>query len=198
MGVCPCSARPPSAGTPWISMTAGTSPRSARWPSRQSSRGLALHRSPPRHAVSVGYHVGNRTPHRPGGACTSRAPSPCLALARARFGLLSKTILPPGTIPIISCAEVLASPHDELTCMWGIYPAWHLHRMAMGETIGDTSRISINLSRMPPVPENTMPGFTLLGLMGDPSLARTISHCTERAHRPAQRHGGAPAVDGFA
>jgi len=66
---------------------------------------------------------------------------------------------------------VLAAPHDGLTSMWGVYPRWHLHRMAMGETIGDTVRASMNVEPYETLVENDITrGWPLIGLMGDPAL----------------------------
>lgn len=69
---------------------------------------------------------------------------------------------------IMRCA--LASRPSILTCNWGSRPNWHLHRMAFGETIGETARLSQNNKYL--YRSQGLYGFRYVhtGLLGDPTL----------------------------
>ncbi len=68
---------------------------------------------------------------------------------------------------------VLASENYGLTCGWAGRPHWFLHRMAMGEPIGESVRLTqMNNNRYQPVGRHA--NEVHIALMGDPSLRLEI------------------------
>jgi hypothetical protein len=62
----------------------------------------------------------------------------------------------------------LASPGQPLACFWGGRPTWHLHRMALGHTIGQCARLTQNNDHEYTVSDG---GRQIVpALMGDPTL----------------------------
>jgi hypothetical protein len=66
----------------------------------------------------------------------------------------------------------LATPTYTLTCAWGGFPVWMFHHMALGQTIGYSTRISQNNSANGPYRTrlNPSPRSVHIALMGDPAL----------------------------
>jgi hypothetical protein len=66
--------------------------------------------------------------------------------------------------------SVLATPTMGLTCCLAGRPHWFLHHMAMGETIGYSTRLSMNNSTLYQNWTNPFARAIYVSLMGDPSL----------------------------
>jgi hypothetical protein len=66
--------------------------------------------------------------------------------------------------------SVLATPTMGLTCCLAGGPHWFLHHMAMGETIGYSTRLSMNNSDLYQDWDNAFARAIYTSLMGDPSL----------------------------
>ena len=66
----------------------------------------------------------------------------------------------------------LATTTYGLTCAWGGYPHWNLHHMALGQTIGYSTRVSQNnpADGLYRTQNNQSPRGVHVALMGDPSL----------------------------
>ena len=70
---------------------------------------------------------------------------------------------------------LLAQPDWGLTCGWGARPAWHVHHMAAGKTIGDSFLRTVNNGYMTPQYQprgeySFMDRYVSINLMGDPTL----------------------------
>jgi len=66
--------------------------------------------------------------------------------------------------------SVLATPSFGLTCCMAGRPHWFLHHMGLGETIGYSTRLSMNNSTLYQNQSNIMTRAVYVALMGDPTL----------------------------
>lgn len=64
----------------------------------------------------------------------------------------------------------LATPTMGLACCMGGRPHWYAHHMALGETIGYTTRLTMNNSALYQNQSNGLPRAIYISLMGDPTL----------------------------
>jgi hypothetical protein len=64
----------------------------------------------------------------------------------------------------------LATPTMGLACCMGGEPHWFAHHMGLGETIGYTTRLTLNNSTLYRNQSNSFPRAIYISLMGDPSL----------------------------
>ncbi len=66
----------------------------------------------------------------------------------------------------------LATPNYGLACAWSGRPLWYFHHMALGETIGYSTRLTMNNGggTLRYTPANSFAQGTHIGLMGDPTL----------------------------
>jgi hypothetical protein len=70
-----------------------------------------------------------------------------------------------------SFLRVPLASSDALTCAWAGYPFWYFHPMAMGETVGQCARLSMNNGPPhPSYPLNAGARGVHMALMGDPTL----------------------------
>src|SRR5204863_9463126 len=67
---------------------------------------------------------------------------------------------------------VLATPTSGLVCCWSGSPHWFCHHMALGETIGFSTRLTQNNGPLGLYRNqtNTYAGLVHIALMGDPTL----------------------------
>lgn len=64
----------------------------------------------------------------------------------------------------------LATEHFGLTCAWAGRPHWFFHRMALGDSIGGSYRLSINNDNFLYLPATEHARTVHIALMGDPTL----------------------------
>ena len=65
---------------------------------------------------------------------------------------------------------VLATPQTGLACCMSGVPHWFFHHMGLGETIGYSTRLTMNNSTMYQTQSNTFTRAVYIALMGDPTL----------------------------
>jgi hypothetical protein len=66
--------------------------------------------------------------------------------------------------------SVLATPETGLACCMSGQPHWFFHHMALGETIGYSTRLTMNNTTLYQTQSNLFPRAVYIALMGDPTL----------------------------
>lgn len=85
----------------------------------------------------------------------------------------------------------LASPNSNaLTCVWAGRPWWLFHHMALGETIGYSTKLSMNNQSTYGNEYNFAAGMVHMALMGDPTLRMHIIDPSDSLYITSS-HGGA-------
>lgn len=84
--------------------------------------------------------------------------------------------------------SVLATPAMGLACCMSGEPHWYFHHMGLGETIGYSTRLTMNNSTLYQTQENDFTRAVYIALMGDPTLR--LEPVTPPANLSATTSGG--------
>jgi len=129
------------------------------------------------------YGCGGGSPDSIGGLGTNCAPAttnpPCSYMystdvvgqdAHAVFVLFFGSWFAEWDLPDDLMRSVLATPSLGLTACESGRPHWFVHHMGLGETIGYSTRLSMNNSTFYQTQSNKFTRATFISLMGDPTL----------------------------
>jgi hypothetical protein len=99
---------------------------------------------------------------------------------------------------------VLATPQTGLACCMSGVPHWFFHHMGLGETIGYSTRLTMNNRTMYQTQSNTFTRAVYIALMGDPTLrldplmpATNLTAVTDRAGVHLSWSGSDSSVLGY-
>jgi hypothetical protein len=99
---------------------------------------------------------------------------------------------------------MLAAPSVSLTASIVGLPHWFVHHMAMGETIGYATRLTMNNSSLYKNQENLLPRCVMINLLGDPTLRmepvappRNLSASASNGAASLAWNGSSDATEGY-